>query len=127
MEIIGIGSEIVECVRIGKMIEKHGELFLGHVFTAAEIRGCQRRKNATERFAAQWAAKAAIFAALGLRAAKGTSWLGIEIQKKTGPRTKVLLTGAIKEQAQQLGVTDILVTLAHCRAYATAYALAVKT
>ena len=27
MEILGIGTDIVECPRIGKMIEQHGELF----------------------------------------------------------------------------------------------------
>lgn len=126
MQIVGIGSEIVECVRIGKMIEKHGELFLGRVFTAAEIRGCQRRKNATERFAAQWAAKEAVLKALGIASAKETSWLGIEIQHKTGTPPKVNLSGALKSQAQKLGVADIVITLAHCRAYATACAIAVK-
>ena len=38
MEIIGIGSDIVECVRIGRMIERHGEVFLERVYTAREIR-----------------------------------------------------------------------------------------
>ena len=28
MEIVGIGTDIVECLRIGRMIEQHGELFL---------------------------------------------------------------------------------------------------
>ena len=126
MEIIGIGSEIVECVRIGKMIEKHGELFLARVFTDAESRGCQRRKNATERYAAQWAAKEAVLKALGIHSAKGMSHLGVEIRHKAGARARVILTGAVKDHAQRLGVADILVTLAHCRAYATACALAVK-
>jgi len=45
MEIVGIGTEIVECVRIGRMIEEHGELFLTRVFTTEEIRWCQQRKE----------------------------------------------------------------------------------
>ena len=42
MEILGIGTDIIECPRIGKMIEHHGELFLRRVYTEREIRYCQR-------------------------------------------------------------------------------------
>src|SRR5947199_4182050 len=33
MDILGIGTDIVECLRIRRMIERHGELFLTRVFT----------------------------------------------------------------------------------------------
>ena len=51
MEILGIGTDIIECPRIGKMIEQHGELFLRRVYTEREIRYCQARKHAIEHFA----------------------------------------------------------------------------
>jgi hypothetical protein len=38
----------------------------------------------------------------------------------------VHLQGVIKDHAQQQRVSEILVTLAQCRAYATAYAIALK-
>ena len=47
MDIVGIGTDIVECLRIGRMIEQHGELFLTRVYTEREIRYCQRQKRAT--------------------------------------------------------------------------------
>jgi hypothetical protein len=34
MPILGIGTDIVEVVRIGQMIERHGEVFLQRVYTA---------------------------------------------------------------------------------------------
>src|SRR5262245_57307194 len=43
MQIVGIGTDIVECPRIGRMIEQHGELFLRRVYTEWEIRYCQAR------------------------------------------------------------------------------------
>ena len=46
MEIVGIGTDIVECVRIARMIEHHGELFLTRVYTDREIRYCRARKRA---------------------------------------------------------------------------------
>ena len=63
MEILGIGTDIIECPRIGKMIEQHGELFLRRVYTEREIRYCQSRKHAIEHFAGRWAAKEAILKA----------------------------------------------------------------
>ena len=65
MEIFGIGTDIIECPRIGKMIEHHGELFLRRVYTEREIRYCQARKHAIEHFAGRWAAKEAILKAMG--------------------------------------------------------------
>ena len=126
MEIVGIGTEIVECVRIGRMIQEHGELFLARVLTAKEIRHCQKHKSPTEHFAGQWAAKEAILKALGIGAGKGLAWTDLEILHVKGQRPRVHLHGLIKDHAQQQRVSEIHVTLAHCRAYATAYAMALK-
>ncbi len=76
MDIVGIGTDIVECLRIGRMIEQHGELFLTRVYTEREIRYCQARKNATEHFAGRWAAKEAILKCLG------TGWSrGVDVRR----------------------------------------------
>jgi holo-[acyl-carrier protein] synthase len=126
MEIVGIGTEIVECLRIGRMIEQHGELFITRVYTEREIRYCQARKRATEHFAARWAAKEAILKCLGTGWRRGLSWTDLEVRNDTTGRPRVLLCGAAKDIAQRLGVADIHLSLSHCRAYATAYAVAVR-
>ena len=41
MRILGIGTSIVECLRIGRLIERHGEVFLARAYTTAEVRYCQ--------------------------------------------------------------------------------------
>ena len=33
MNVLGVGTDITECLRIGKMIERHGELFVQRVYT----------------------------------------------------------------------------------------------
>ena len=73
MDILGIGTDIVECLRIGRMIEQHGELFLTRIFTEREVRYCQERKRAVEHFAGRWAAKEAVLKALGVGWRRG--WL----------------------------------------------------
>ena len=126
MEIVGIGTDIVECLRVGRMVEEHGELFLTRVFTEREVRYCQSRKRATEHFAARWAAKEAILKALGTGWRRGLAWTDIEVRTEATGRPQVLLCGAAKDIAVSLRVGDILLSLAHCRAYATAYAIALR-
>ncbi|HZY84213.1 MAG TPA: holo-ACP synthase [Gemmataceae bacterium] len=126
MEIVGIGTDIVECLRVGRMIEEHGELFLARVFTDREVRYCQSRKRATEHFAARWAAKEAILKALGTGMRRGLAWTDIEVRTELTGRPVVLLCGAAKDIAQGQRVNDVLLSLSHCRAYATAYALAIR-
>jgi holo-[acyl-carrier protein] synthase len=126
MEIVGIGTDIVECLRVGRMIEEHGELFLLRVYTEREIRYCQSRQRATEQFAAHWAAKESILKCLGLSWRRGLSWTDMEVRMEAGNRPKVMLCGAAKDIAQNQRISDIFLSMSHCRAYATAHAIAVR-
>jgi holo-[acyl-carrier protein] synthase len=126
MEIVGVGTDIVECLRVGRMIEQHGELFLTRVYTEREIRFCQSRRRATEHFAARWAAKEAVFKAMGRPWRKGMEWTDLEIRQEVGSAVTVLLCGATKDMAQALQVGNVFLSMAHCRAYATAHAVAVR-
>jgi holo-[acyl-carrier protein] synthase len=127
MDIIGIGNDIVECPRIGKMIEHHGELFLRRVYTEREIRYCQSRKHAIEHFAGRWAAKEAILKALGTGWTKGVAWTDVEVRSTSGGQSRVLVAGGAKAVAIRKGIGDILIAIAHCRTYATAHAIALRS
>jgi holo-[acyl-carrier protein] synthase len=126
MEIVGVGTEIVECLRVGRMIEEHGELFLRRAYTEREIRYCRSRQRTTEQFAALWAAKEAILKCLAMPWRRGLLWTDMEVRMEAGNRPKVMLCGAAKDIAQEQRVSDILLSLSHCRAYAVAHALAVR-
>jgi len=124
MEIVGIGTDIIECPRIGKMIENHGELFLRRVYTDREIRYCQAKRHAIEHFAGRWAAKEAILKAIGTGRSDGIAWTHVEVRTWHGGRPQVLVCGAARETARKRGIGDILISISHCRTYATAYAIA---
>jgi holo-[acyl-carrier protein] synthase len=126
MEIVGIGTDIVECLRVGRMIERHGELFLRRVYTEQEVRYCQTRRRAVEHFAGRWAAKEAILKCLGTGWARGLDWTDMEVRPDPAGRPRVYLCGGVRDLAESLRVADILLSVSHCRAYATAYALAVR-
>ena len=123
--IIGIGTDIIECLRIAQMIERHGELFITRVYTQTEIQYCQCRKQATQHFAGRWAAKEAILKALGTGWRRGISWRDIEIRNESGGRPVVALRGGARDIVESLGITQMLISISHCRSHATAYALAV--
>ena len=71
MNVLGIGTDITECLRIAQMIERHGELFVGRVYTPLEIEYCRSRRMATQHFTGRWAAKEAVLKALGHRLEAG--------------------------------------------------------
>ena len=124
MEILGIGTDIVECPRIGKMIEQHGELFLRRIYTDREIRYCQSRKHAIEHFAGRWAAKEAILKAMGTGRSRGIAWTAHRGAQRPGrpPAGHGLRRGP--RGGAGAGIGEILVSISHCRTYATAHAMA---
>ena len=126
-QIIGIGTDIIECLRIAQMIERHGELFITRVYTPHEIQYCQSRKLATQHYAGRWAAKEAVLKALGTGWRKGISWRDIEIRNEPGGRPVVALRGGARDVIEQLGIAQMLISISHCRSHATAYALAQGT
>jgi holo-[acyl-carrier protein] synthase len=124
--IIGLGTDIVEIVRIGRMIERHGEQFLRRVYTDDEIRYCQRRKECYQHFAGRWAAKEAVMKTLGTGFIRGIGWQDIEILSQKNGQPTVNIRGGAREYADALDVDEILITISHCRSYATATAIAVR-
>lgn len=124
--IIGLGTDIIEVPRIGEMIERHGELFLQRVFTDQEIRYCQQRKASLQHFAGRWAAKEAVMKTLGTGFTKGIGWTDIEVVSQTSGRPVISLGGTTAEYSLGLGIDEILITISHCRAYATATAIALQ-
>lgn len=125
MAVIGIGTDIVECLRIAQMIERHGEVFLQRVYTAREIEYCSTRKASTQHYAGRWAAKEAVLKAMGTGWARGIRWRDIEVRNDEGGRPRIALGGGAREVCETLGVADMLISISHCRSHATAYALAV--
>jgi holo-[acyl-carrier protein] synthase len=123
-QIIGIGTDIIECLRIAQMIERHGELFITRVYTPHEIQYCQSRKLATQHYAARWAGKEAVLKALGTGWRKGISWRDIEIRNDPSGRPSVALRGGVRDVVEELGIIDMHISLSHCRSHATAYAIA---
>jgi holo-[acyl-carrier protein] synthase len=125
MHIVGVGTEIVECVRVRRMIDKFGEQFLRRVFTEKEIGFCQARRHATEQFAACWAGKHAVRKALGDAVRKDVSWTEVEVCPDESGQPRVVVRGSTRDLAKSLNVIGILISTSHSRNFATAFATAI--
>ena len=66
MNIFGIGTDIINIKRIKKALKKNNQKFKKKIFTTSEIKMCEKRVNKTECFAKRFAAKEALFKAVGL-------------------------------------------------------------
>lgn len=61
----GIGIDIIEIHRIEQAIARWGQRFLDHVFTPEEIAYARQHSRPAQHFAARFAAKEAVFKAVG--------------------------------------------------------------
>ncbi len=126
MEIVGVGSQILEVARVRHLLERHADAFLARVFTADERAACGDRVHAAEHYAAVWAAKEATLRSLGLSWHRGISWADVAVQANgTGP-PRLQVSGGVGAAAATLRVTGWHVTTAHCRSFATATVIATR-
>lgn len=114
MALIGIGIDAVsiERMRRATAATARGERFRDRVFTEAERRLCQARRDPAECYAARFAAKEAVMKALG---AEGISmaWRDIEVVRAASGAPSIAVHGRIAARCAELGVRTIHVSLTH--------------
>lgn len=111
--IVGTGIDITEVSRIAAAIERYGERFLNRVYTPREIEYCRSKRNASERFAARFAAKEAAMKAIGTGLRRGVTWHDVEVGREPGGRPTILFTGKAAEFAAKLGMKRVALSLTH--------------
>jgi len=123
--IIGHGVDLVENCRVADLIEKHGERFLVRVFTDTERAYAESsKKRRMEHYAARFAAKEAVFKALGTGWRDGMAWTDVEVVRLATGQPTIILTGRALELANQLRITEWHISLSHTEIYAIASVIA---
>jgi holo-[acyl-carrier protein] synthase len=118
--IVGTGVDIVEVSRMAGAIERFGSRFLERVFTPAEIRYCESKKNRIERYAARFAAKEAAIKAIGTGWRHGVAWHDVEVRRESGGRPTISYSGKAAEFAAALGMKRASLSLSHTAEHAIA-------
>jgi holo-[acyl-carrier protein] synthase len=119
--IVGIGVDVVEIPRLRKTFERHGDRFVRRVFTQAEQEYCRAHADAIPHYAARFAAKEALFKALGTGWARGVTWLDVEVRREAQAAPELGLKGEAEKLSKSLGMRSIHVTLSHSDAVAIAF------
>jgi len=126
MEIIAHGIDLVDFPRIEDMINRHNEHFLDKVFTAAEQSYANANKNSVEKFAGRFAAKEAILKLIGTGWRGKIAWTDIEVINTESGQPQVNLSGEVKKIADNLGISQISVSITHTANFAIASAVAIS-
>ena len=100
--IIGIGSDLIDIRRIANVIERHGDRFIGRIFTDAEraraARRGQNEKLVVATYAKRFAAKEACSKALGTGIRHGVWWRDMGVVNLPSGRPTLELTGGAKRR-----------------------------
>lgn len=113
---LGIGMDITEVTRIKSLI-KRNKMFLGRVFTDEELKYSLGKKNQYQRLAVRFAAKEAVWKALGM---KGLALKDIAIVKSSGGKP------GIKCMDPRAAGVSFQISLSHSDDYGAAVAIAFK-
>jgi len=91
MNIYGIGTDIVNVNRIKNIIKKNNKAFKNRIYTSFEIKTCEKRTNKAECFAKRFAAKEALFKAVGI--GNKLQFNEVEVRNNPSGAPKFLIKG----------------------------------
>lgn len=114
--IVGVGIDVVQVARLERALSRTPKL-RERLFTEGE-----QALDRIESLAARFAAKEAVAKALG--APGGLSWRDAEVVQDADGRPRLVLHGAVAEEAAAQGITTWHLSLSHDGDVATAVVVA---
>jgi holo-[acyl-carrier protein] synthase len=118
--ILGIGVDIVEIDKLRLAMIRRGERLRDRAFTRSEIDYCERRANKFQHYSARFAAKEAVFKAIGTGWRGGVSWQDAEVSNQMNGKPILLLRGRTLELTNLMGARKYWISLSHTDQYAVA-------
>ena len=120
-----IGIDIVEIKRLERVSKKWGKPFLNKVFTKRELAYAKSKRFPAQHLAARFAAKEAIFKALGEVETNFVGWKNIEILNDAYGKPVVYWHKEAEASRKKRKLKGAVVSLSHTENYAVASAMLV--
>ncbi len=120
---LSTGVDLIEIDRVHSAVQRHGERFLGRIYTFRER---QETGEKIESLAARFAAKEAVAKALGTGIGQ-VKWTEIEVIFSQSHKPVLRLSGNAARLAKELGLSQWSISLSHTRAHAIAMAVAISS
>ncbi len=113
--VLGIGVDVLEISRMERELGRDRQGFAATLFSPGEIAECEGTRFPARQYAARFAAKEAVFKALGAGAADLGSWREVEVRRAPGGRTEVALHGRLEAFAAGRRVGRIRLSFSQTR------------
>ena len=100
--ILGIGTDLANIERIERTLERFGDRFRNRVFTDAEKKKAERRRDVAGTYAKRWAAKEACSKALGTGLRMGIAWKDMAVTNLSTGQPQIAVTGWAAERLTKM-------------------------
>jgi holo-[acyl-carrier protein] synthase len=124
--LLGLGCDVIEVERVRGVLNRQGERFLQRVFTEEERTYSFGHKYPHRHLAARFAAKEAVSKAFTTGIGAELGWKSVSIYHGSRREPMVRLDEQGRALLQQVGATDVLVSLSHTDTVAMAVAALVR-
>ncbi len=120
--IIGVGIDLVD---VKQFRDKLNDELVQELFLTDEIEYCRSQVRFWENFSARFAAKEAVFKALGHGLSSGLRFRDVEVVRRTDTgAVSIKLHGKALKEAEKLGIVKLPLSISHTRECAIAIVIA---
>ncbi len=126
MSIIGIGTDIVEQMRISALLERFGQKFVDRILSIEEQKSFERSSNPVSYLAKRFAAKEAVAKAFGTGIGQAFAFNEISVTNLPSGQPTVSFIGRSKEFVDNRNVKEVMISLSDEKAFALAFVVITK-
>jgi len=125
--IYGIGVDLQKIDRFQQAIDRWGKRLVGRLFTPWEVGYCKRKKRGYyHSLAGKFAAKEALWKALGVGGLQPFSWKGLEVLNDPHNKPYFAKTQVLQERLTALGIKGAFLSITHTSEHALALVILTK-
>ena len=119
--IVGIGTDLVEIVRVERALERHGDRFARKILVAREYERFTAHRKPAAYLAKRFAAKEAFSKAMGTGIRAPVNWQNLGVVNHSSGRPYFELSEALAELVRRRGIRSVHVSLTDERGMAAAF------
>ena len=125
--IYGIGVDLQQIERLQQAVNRWGERLVGRLFTPREVSYCKRKKRSYyHSLAGKYAAKEALWKALGARGLQSLSWRELEVLNDAQNKPYFVKTQALQWMLTTLRIKGVFLSITHTQEHALALVILTK-
>ena len=126
MEIIGIGTDIIEISRIQRLLLNFKNRFVNKIFLQSEEQYCNKKRYPEIHFAGKFAGKEAVIKSLDSLLSR-ISFKDIEIKNTPKGKPEVFLTDVLIQENEQLQDINFEISISHSQSIANAFVICFRS